>query len=927
MSSIYHKTPVFYYPFSKPLLGNINDLCSNPSKYDCNLNNTYSSTNCGEGYKPVIDCGINSNGVTSSAICCPEKIFPYAKVTKYCTYLNNQGCFKHQKYSWPHSQGIISNSIPCPPDTYDISDCGLCCPKDITNGINFTSNAYNPSVDGSIIGNLWNKDNANLEDGFYKISYENSCVVNLIDSEIPTLYQSNSEFGDCGGIWKITKIKERYIGKGIYPSADLKYTPGGYTLYNTITKKYLVMKNLDFVSDVKLTTVDKPSVVLIYKNVDGTYRIENARNQIASFSGNGLGNIGNPIKCAVVDENSKFDSYNWGNGLVGLPCGINNQTDQNNYKFHFERVDYINQQNIPATLKNGIYYITDNSTDKCINYDGIISNAKGTSGVCGTILPRFKLDTEYRWILKNEPGNKFTLQNEINGNFLDVPVFDKLINTTSTKTLLDIYVNTDGSMRIMNGNICIISTNNELKGYNWGIGTMECGTGSNSTINSYKLNFVIAQDIIIPPVSVIGKGTYEIGINGGQIFDQNSDVLGITNYYGVVIENKDQKRWIILESKDKFGNNGYTIQNIFTNRYLEVSNDPNKILGTNPEKTVLYIYLSSNSYPGSYYTIQNFEGTCLYLNSNNFTGKRWELSQNACGLQEPSSEVLYTLKYINPSQTMQTLSGNGGNCNYTWYNTDLSKIEVSGFSDEVSCNEAITVAKQNAEMLDIENIDGKWFPFFNDEDFHIFYTYGGKCLSADSNGNVLASSTCTKNNPYASVPSVDKEWYWKIVTEKNSNGIATGNYYIINQLTNQYLTVPNIASTSKLVTTTLQTPISIKLTYPTFDQEISKNKLRPTSYYFHFTSPEQVCIYSNNIIVQSVKWGSNTGLISEYPIAPIEQQQRQIMYECGKDPTKFTTTDAIYNVPNPNYQFTVNDYCLNDYKTKTCFHDDGSIYN
>ena len=91
--TIFHKSGPFYYPFTKPLLGNINDLCSEPSNFGCNLNTNYSATNCGPGSKPVLDCGIGT-----TAVCCPEKIFPYAKTTKYCTYLNNQGCFGRQKY-------------------------------------------------------------------------------------------------------------------------------------------------------------------------------------------------------------------------------------------------------------------------------------------------------------------------------------------------------------------------------------------------------------------------------------------------------------------------------------------------------------------------------------------------------------------------------------------------------------------------------------------------------------------------------------------------------------------------------------------------------------------------------------------------------------------------------------------------------------
>ena len=263
----------FYYPFTKPLLGNISDLCSNPSKYGCNTNTNYSTSNCGTGLKPVLDCGVGS-----SAVCCPEKIFPYAKTTNYCTYLNNQGCFAHQTYQWPHGQGA---NTPCPPGNYNISDCGLCCPPDISSNMNFTDTPFDPLKD-NIVGTLWNKDDANLEDGLYKITINGSCVMNFTGNSLPVLYQNSAPpgqyAGDCAGTWQITKMTEQYIGQGIYPSSDLEFVPGGYTLYNNITGLYLAMETYPYGHGVNISLTTEPSVVNIFSNSDGSYRIQNAKN-------------------------------------------------------------------------------------------------------------------------------------------------------------------------------------------------------------------------------------------------------------------------------------------------------------------------------------------------------------------------------------------------------------------------------------------------------------------------------------------------------------------------------------------------------------------------------------------------------------------------------------------------------------------------
>ncbi len=128
--------------------------------------------------------------------------------------------------------------------------------------------------------------------------------MNFVDNNMPVMYKNsasgypaNQYPGDCGGTWEITKMTEQYIGQGIYPSSDTKYVPGGYTLFNNISGLYLSMKSSDYGHSVTISLSPKPTVVLIFKNTDGSYRIQNARNQIGSFSG--VGNIGNPLNCAI----------------------------------------------------------------------------------------------------------------------------------------------------------------------------------------------------------------------------------------------------------------------------------------------------------------------------------------------------------------------------------------------------------------------------------------------------------------------------------------------------------------------------------------------------------------------------------------------------------------------------------------------------
>jgi hypothetical protein len=741
------------------------------------------------------------------------------------------------------------------------------------------------------------------------------------------------------------------------------------------------MRVMPYGHGVTLGLEDEPTVVAIFKNNDGTYRIQNAKNQIGSFTN--LPNIGNPTNCLVVGQDGNLTAYNWEKGLNGLPCGLGSGPDQNNYKFQFTKVTLTDQNNIPAQLVDGEYYIEIKDSNTCLSFDGSISNFGGT-GNCGTLTPRFGVDTSYRWILRNEPNGGFSLQNKVNGKYIQTPIFGQSISLNTNKSILNIFINSDNSLRITSTDqnpICLIN-DGTLKGYNWNVNNLECGTGPNATINSYKFNFVPVPPTVIPPVSDLpnGEGIYEIntGTSEGVLFEQTTgggiqqiqpgctvSCPIVTNSIPNIIEmsgkfgptNLSQQRWKISKAIDDNGNKGYTFQNIFSNRYLALSNDFSQILTTVPDKAVLFLYINSD---GSF-TIQNQKGACLYRTQQKYadtlfggdrwnyfyTTNRWNYSTNACGLVTPSNEVKFFLNFINPPPVIQELNGYGGNCTYNWYNPDLSTTSVSGFADEISCNTAITVAQQNAISYNknTNDVNGIWKPFFDDGEAHILYTYGGKCISVDDNGNIIASTTCTKNNPNTQTctnigntiqcstsPNVNQPWYWTIISEKNSSGLRTGNYFIINQKTGKYLKVPENSSTATLTTTDISTPVGVKLTYPTFGNQLNGNTniLKPTSYYFHFTSPtvDQTCFYNGGSNSQAISWGINTGLVSGIQIAPLEQQQRNILYECGMDPTKISTFDPVYSVPNPNYQFTVNGYCLKDLRDNyndICFRDDGSL--
>ena len=64
--------------------------------------------------------------------------------------------------------------------------------------MNFTDTPFDPLKD-NIVGTLWNKDDANLEDGLYKITINGSCVMNFTGNSLPVLYQNSAPPGQYAG--------------------------------------------------------------------------------------------------------------------------------------------------------------------------------------------------------------------------------------------------------------------------------------------------------------------------------------------------------------------------------------------------------------------------------------------------------------------------------------------------------------------------------------------------------------------------------------------------------------------------------------------------------------------------------------------------------------------------------------------------------
>ena len=1014
MTTVFHKTGKPYYPFTPPLNGTIDELCSNPTHFkqlnglakgtSCNFTSNYSTNGCGSGFKPVLDCEFNNNSTTDTAVCCPENMFPYAYTTNYCSYLDQQGCYFIQ-------------SGQCPTGTDTIVDCNMCCPTGISNNMNFSSTTYDANT-MSVIGDLWNKKFANLPTGTYTIGYQNTCVLPLTkNSQLPGFYQ-NIGAGDCGGNWEITNMTEWYEGKLQYPGTDLTYAPGGFTVYNIITGKYLSMSQDPYVSGIDVSLTTTPTVVAIYQNTDGTYRIMNAKNQIGNFVQ--IGNIGNPEDCLVVNNNS-FSAQNWGSGNTGLPCGINQGSDNNTYKFTITPSSGTITQNIPAIIANGEYvieivnsssFVAGAPTNTCILDTGIPGNDGGAVGLCGTVLPRFKLDPKYRWIVTNQGGSGiFSIQSKVTGMYIQPPTYDGSgnsipINISNNYAAVHIFTNTDGtSVRITDGsNICVINDNGTLAGFNWNINTGECGTGPNSTLTNYKFNFMLAPAIIIPPVSVIAEGTYEISTfnagtnNNQQIYDDQEHInySKITNMLDFNGSSLNERRWIITPTVDSLGNNGYTIKNVKTNRYISMDSsnlaNPTYYLDTSqygwvntgggalprfktsPNSSVLYIYRN----PNNTYSIQSIDAFCLTsvweevdhfcglggcqtIMGSGFNNQRGlQSASGVCGFTNNQNTMSFTLVLIPPPPSMPILSGSGGNCYFTWYNIDGSSENISAFTDWQSCTSAITAANANASYNGINpssvNSLWEWFPFFNG-DIKTIYDYGLNCLSVDNNHNVIPSQNCTIPQDCSSIPCVDipgndllpYAFHWIITPDTNGSGNPTGKYTVQNQLTKEYLSIPTTASTANLKTTSIKTPIDIKLTYSSFANASvvanasqaypggngsAEGRLQPMSYYMHFTNPNsasEICAYTDDIngVSASISWSTNTGPVSGSPSVPLAQQQQQQVYECGANPSTITDTNPDYSTPNTNYQFTVSNYCVNDYFTymnnPLCFNSYGAL--
>ena len=198
----------------------------------------------------------------------------------------------------------------------------------------------------------------------------------------------------------------------------------------------------------------------------------------------------------------------------------------------------------------------------------------------------------------------------------------KGITVGANKAIVNIFVNSDNSVRITSTDqlpICIINSSGTLKGYNWNVNTLECGTGPNATVSNYKFNFVPVPPIVIPPVSDLpnGEGTYEIntGTSEGLLFEQTTgggtleiqpgcsvSCPVITNSIPNILEMSSKygptnlpQRWNISTAVDANGNNGYTIQNTYSSKYLTLSNDFNQVLTTVDTKTVLFLYLNSDN--------------------------------------------------------------------------------------------------------------------------------------------------------------------------------------------------------------------------------------------------------------------------------------------------------------------------------------------
>ena len=167
-----------------------------------------------------------------------------------------------------------------------------------------------------------------------------------------------------------------------------------------------------------------------------------------------------------------------------------------------------------------------------------------------------------------------------------------------------------------------------------------------------------------------------------------------------------------------------------------------------------------------------------------------------------------------------------------------------------------------------------------------------------------------------------------------SNDAATGKYTVQNQINNEYLVIPESASDTNLYTSPNKTLVDISLTYSSFGP-VNSGVYQPTEYYMRFTNPnsaKEICAWSDNVNAESITWSSNVGpvsnetYISGLTTAPVQQQQLQVYWECGTDPSKISDLNPTYGTPNTNYQFTVSNFCVTDINFKNlCFSDYGQV--
>ena len=232
----------------------------------------------------------------------------------------------------------------------------------------------------------------------------------------------------------------------------------------------------------------------------------------------------------------------------------------------------------------------------------------------------------------------------------------------------------------------------------------------------------------------------------------------------------NSNKWIINNITDPDGNAAYTIQNAQTNNYLglygndAISNTPglgsNCIgcisLTTSPTPTTLYIYQNAD---GTTYHIQDSQGLCFIRGLSSFAIQAdvtfepyfWSNGQGDCGTATTDTINNYKFTLTGPPENLPVpqLTGNGGTCNFLWYNADGTSQTVSGFSDMDTCNTALAAAITTAQTNSAGSpTNGVWTPFFpaGNTTATVIYDYGQTCLAIESNtrgAKVIASTNCT----------------------------------------------------------------------------------------------------------------------------------------------------------------------------------------